>query len=74
MKKGAEEKKIFEDSQNRVESMKMTHEKLYQSWDLAKIDFADYVKSLASVIFASYGVSTNIKLTINVANVLLDII
>ncbi|OPY28717.1 MAG: DNA-binding transcriptional regulator BasR [Methanobacterium sp. PtaU1.Bin242] len=68
-----EEKKIFEDSQNRVKSMAMIHEKLYQSHDLAKIDFADYIKSLASVLFSSYGVSTDIKLTINVEDVLFDI-
>jgi two-component sensor histidine kinase len=67
------EKKIFEDSQNRVKSMAMIHEKLYQSHDLAKIDFADYIKSLASVLFASYGLSSNIKHSINVEDVLFDI-
>lgn len=69
----AEEKKIFEDSQNRVKSMAMIHEKLYQSQDLAKIDFADYIKSLASVLFASYGVGPNIKLIIDVGNILFDV-
>lgn len=65
---------IYKESQNRVKSMAMIHEKLYQSDDLAKIDFGDYVKSLILNLFSSYGVDESlIKLEINIKDILLDI-
>jgi two-component sensor histidine kinase len=44
----------MQDSQNRVQSMALIHEKLYQSADLAKIDFAGYLGSLANFLMRSY--------------------
>jgi len=65
---------IFKDSQNRITSMALIHENLYQSQDLARIDFADYVQKLASHLFSLYSVSMAvIKLSINIKDVLLDI-
>lgn len=40
--------------QTRVRSMALTHEKLYQSDSLAKIDFGEYIKSLVADFFRSY--------------------
>ena len=37
---------VLKDSQGRVKSMAMIHEKLYQSPNLTQIDFADYVQKL----------------------------
>jgi two-component sensor histidine kinase/ligand-binding sensor domain-containing protein len=37
---------MFNDSQNRIKSMALIHEKLYQSRDFAGINFYEYVKSL----------------------------
>jgi two-component sensor histidine kinase len=34
--------------------MALVHEKLYQSKDLAKIDFHDYINDLAANLFQSY--------------------
>jgi len=48
---------IFEESQNRISSMALIHEKLYQSEGLANIDFADYIRDLASHLLASYNVN-----------------
>jgi PAS domain S-box-containing protein len=45
---------MFKDSQNRVRSMALIHEKLYQTRDLARIDFAAYVKDLAGFLLRSY--------------------
>jgi len=45
---------IFKDSQNRVKSLALVHEKLYQSKDLARIDFSDYLKNLTNFIFTTY--------------------
>jgi two-component sensor histidine kinase/HAMP domain-containing protein len=50
---------IFKDSQNRVKSLALVHEKLYQSKDLARIDFSDYLKNLTNFIFTTY--KTNIS-------------
>ena len=47
---------IFNDSQMRVRSLALVHEKLYQSNDLSKIDFEEYTKNLISHIRDSYSV------------------
>jgi len=48
---------MFKESRDRIKSMAMVHEKLYQSKGLADVDFKGYVKSLVSSIFSSYGAS-----------------
>jgi len=65
---------MFQDGRNRVRSMALVHERLYQSGDLARVDFAEYTQSLANSLFRSYGVNSNIiKLKINVDGVFLGI-
>jgi PAS domain S-box-containing protein len=65
---------ILQDSQNRVRSMALVHERLYQSKDLASIDFAEYVRNLVTYLFRAYGVNPNvIKLKIHLGNVLLGV-
>jgi PAS domain S-box-containing protein len=44
---------LFQDSQNRIQTMAVIHEQLYQSQDLAEIDFADYINRLISNLFFS---------------------
>jgi PAS domain S-box-containing protein len=65
---------MFIDTQSRVKSMALVHEKLYQSKDIAHINFADYIRSLTTNLFQSYREKqTGIKLTTDVGAVLLDI-
>lgn len=65
---------MFRDGQNRVKSMALIHEKLYQSDDLANIDFKEYVKKLATFLFQSYGVDqSKIRFKNNVANIQLGV-
>ena len=47
---------MFAVSQDRLRSMALVHEKLYQSRDLSRIDFADYAGSLARLLFGTFGV------------------
>ncbi|HMB44863.1 MAG TPA: histidine kinase dimerization/phosphoacceptor domain -containing protein, partial [Candidatus Methanoperedens sp.] len=65
---------IFTESQNRILSMSLVHEKLYQSRDLRNIDFKEYINDLGINLFQSYDIhSGNIKLNIDVEDILLDI-
>ena len=50
---------VFKESQNRVKSMAMIHEMLYNSKGLAKIDFTEYIKDLVNDLFSSYGIDEN---------------
>jgi two-component sensor histidine kinase len=46
---------IFSQSQNRVQSIALVHERLYESADLSHVDFAKYVVVLLDNIFDTYG-------------------
>ena len=61
-------------SQDRIKAMALVHEKLYQSEDLARIDFGEYIKSLATDMVSSYGLGLrNIDLKIDVDTILLGV-
>lgn len=65
---------IMQESQNRVQSMALVHENLYQSKNLSKISLESYVKELTNNLLRSYR--SRVSLTqINVAipNIHLDI-
>ena len=67
-------REIFKESQGRVRSMALVHEKLYMSKDLSRIDFSSYLDSLTRHLIQSYQVDPNlIHLELNVENVDLDI-
>lgn len=65
---------ILRDSQNRIASIALVHEKLYRSEDLANIDFAQYIPDLNTHLFDTYNVSSDtVTLTIQVAPISLEI-
>ena len=65
---------MFKDSQNRVKSIALVHERLYQSKDLGRIDFKEYVVRLTNDLFRSYGVNQSIiKLDININDIFINI-
>ncbi len=62
------------ESQNRITSMALIHEKLYQSSDLMLINFKEYINDLAVGLFQAYGVNMGIiKLNINIEDTSMDI-
>lgn len=52
--KDDETRHIFMDSQSRVKSMALVHEKIYQSEDLSSINYKEYIDQLAEYLFTSY--------------------
>lgn len=65
---------IFKESQSRIKSMALIHEKLYQTGDLTRIDLAEYVNELVSDLFRSYNVNPHlVKYRMKSNSILLDI-
>ncbi len=65
---------IFLDSQNRVRSMALVHDKLYHSETLSNINFSEYIEDLIDHIFQSYHIDSNlIQTKIEAEDVILDI-
>ncbi|HEY9669785.1 MAG TPA: PAS domain S-box protein [Coleofasciculaceae cyanobacterium] len=50
---------VFRESCNRVRTMALIHEQLYQSQDCAKINFSDYLNDLTNYLFQAYGVNAD---------------
>jgi PAS domain S-box-containing protein len=62
------------DCQNRVRSMSLVHESLYSSDNLARVNFADYLRSLTKRLLGSFGVDKcRIKLHLDLEEIFLDI-
>jgi two-component sensor histidine kinase len=65
---------LLNESQQRIKSMTLIHETLYQSKDLLKIDFQEYIESLTNSLTRLYMVpGVSVFVDVNVENVLLDL-
>ncbi len=65
---------VFQASQNRVKSMALIHESLYQTDDVSQINFAEYLRKLINNISQSYKTPTDsIKMKVNVADIMLGV-
>ena len=66
--------KLLTESQNRIRSMALIHQKLYESKDFASVDFKDFLDSLAPILVSSYSVDpVGVTLAISAAEVSLPI-
>ena len=69
-----EAQKMFQESKNRIRSMALIHEKLYQSDDLVQIDFNEYLQSLVNMLVQFFKKKlSNIELEVNCDNIYFDI-
>lgn len=50
-------KEVLREAQNRVKSIALVHEKLYQSKSLDRIEYRDYLQKISRHLYESYGVS-----------------
>ena len=65
---------MFKESQRRIRSMALIHERLYQSSDLSRIEFSQYLRNLANHLFSSYQIDPNrIQVTIDAVEIHLNI-
>ncbi len=66
--------KLFKESEARVKSMALIHEKLYKSDNLSEIDYFDYIKTLVSYLRQAYvGISQKIRITVEAPDIFLGI-
>jgi PAS domain S-box-containing protein len=64
----------FRDCQSRIQSIALIHEKLYKSKDLARVDFAGYIRNLVPDLLRTYGLEPgSISLDIKAEDVRLGI-
>ncbi len=63
---------MFEDARNRVNSMALIHRKLYQSEDLAHIDFNEYLRGLVADIADTYK-RDDVVLSVDLEPIVLDV-
>jgi len=67
-------KTILVDVQNRIRSMALIHEQIFQSKNVAKIDFEEYIRNLVTYLFNSYGVNTQeIRLGVKIRDASLNV-
>jgi PAS domain S-box-containing protein len=51
---------VLREAQNRVKSIALIHEKLYQSRSLDHIDYNDYLQKISRHLYESYGISPRV--------------
>lgn len=64
---------LFDEAKNRIRSMALIHEKMYQSGDLAHIDFQDYIIALTNDLISTYSINCDIFLDIKIEEVKFNI-
>ncbi len=54
-------KSVFTESRHRIRAMAIVHEKLYRSDNLARVNFGEYLRSVAGELFLSYSTTRTAK-------------
>jgi PAS domain S-box-containing protein len=65
---------VLGDVRDRVRTMALVHEKLYQTEDLARLDFAEYGSSLLNYLWRAHGAATgNVRLNMLMVPLILPV-
>jgi PAS domain S-box-containing protein len=64
---------VFKESQNRIRSMALIHEKLYQTNNMSRLNFASYVHELVMNLLHSYDTTGKINFRMDIEDILLNI-
>lgn len=64
---------LFIESRDRVRSMAMIHEKLYQSENLSKINFKEYLMNLSQQLLMSYDLTGQVNLNFDCDDIFMGI-
>ncbi|MDP4844129.1 MAG: tetratricopeptide repeat protein, partial [Salibacteraceae bacterium] len=64
---------LFDECQNRIISMALIHEKMYEAHDLSNINLREYVNELSGNLLRSYRLNQRIELKIDVASMKLSL-
>lgn len=64
---------VFKDSQERVRSIALIHEKLYQSPDLARINFAEYLRELTQSLVLVFPAGRGARVSVEADSVWLGV-
>jgi len=65
--------RAFRESQDRIRSMALIHEKLYQARDISRVDFGEYARSLTAYLSRSYVTRPGIAVSVDIEGIALDI-
>jgi len=68
-----EVKALVNDSRNRVRTMSLIHEMLYQNENISKIDFEHYINKLLRYLMDTFGTASNISFTVTAHDIFLPI-
>lgn len=69
-----QDRELFKDSENRVRSMSLIHEKLYRSQEMGEVDAQDYIYTVVNNLVSSYGISSErIKIDFSLQSIALDV-
>jgi len=71
--KTSEAKKAMLDTQHRIRSMSLVHQKLYQPGSTAGMDIKAYIHDLVTYLKSSLGISKRIHIKMEIAEVELDV-
>jgi two-component sensor histidine kinase len=64
---------VIRESKNRINSISMIHQKLYQTDDLAGVDMYQYIHELVDYIASTFGTGPNVQFVLTIDRLSLDV-